>query len=277
MSVDLGGVELTLVSDLHREFKKDTKSLLASMQFDNLPKTKICVLAGDIGHPVLRKTSSGEYSCNPSFVHILKKFRERYPTVLFVSGNHEYYQAKSLGLKNQDALTKIDQVIQKACDKAKVIHLNCSTWIDPDSKIEFIGCTLWSLMSHRTFLQMNDKNVFSDVDELLTQHVRHVKWLSSVLEIKDLESKHPRVVITHYLPSFQMVHPKFALSTLNDGFCSKLDHLLTTKNAKAWLCGHTHEYIKKEIGGVQVVCNPLGYPGEKRDSEFLLNPVKILL
>jgi hypothetical protein len=98
-------------------------------------------LAGDIGHPILREIKeirddkvSSRYSINPSFLYLLKKFKERYPTTIFVPGNHEYYQAKEL--KVLDQIDTIDNVMRLACEEAKVIFLNCDQWMDPKTGIE---------------------------------------------------------------------------------------------------------------------------------------------
>lgn len=248
---------ITLVSDLHQEFHTSTEELLGTMKFERLPSTEICVLAGDIGYPLTRK--GRKLSIDKKFVSLLQQFKKRYWTVLFVPGNHEYYQAQELKINDIDT---IDQLMRQACQEIGVIFLNCNSWIDPLNKIEFIGCTLWSLISSKTWKQMNDSHVFKDMNSYISKHVDHVGWLTKTLEQK---TKYPRIIITHHLPSFEMVHPKFRYSDINDGFYSNMEHLLKKKDEykiSAWLCGHSHEKRSKIICGVPVHCNPLGYPGE---------------
>jgi len=269
-------LNVTLVSDLHREFYRHSTPLFDTLRMELLPQTRICVMAGDVGYPLLRRSEG--YSPDPSFIHILKEFKKRYPVVLFVPGNHEYYQAQEY----KASMDKIDQVMKRACEEAKVIFLNCNTWMDEETNCEFIGCTLWSLMSQQTWLKMNDSKVFSNVDSLNEKHISHVKWLTQTLTKTDSVGSMPtkRIVITHHLPSFQMVHPKFTMSTINDGFCSNLEYLLQDKSLNKismWLCGHTHEYVQKVIHNVVVVCNPLGYPKESRQTEFRREAISMQL
>jgi len=172
-------LNVTLVSDLHREFYRHSTPLFDTLRMELLPQTRICVMAGDVGYPLLRRSEG--YSPDPSFIHILKEFKKRYPVVLFVPGNHEYYQAQEY----KASMDKIDQVMKRACEEAKVIFLNCNTWMDEETNCEFIGCTLWSLMSQQTWLKMNDSKVFSNVDSLNEKHISHVKWLTQTLTKTD--------------------------------------------------------------------------------------------
>ena len=187
-------------------------------------------------------------------------------------GNHEYYQAKELKLLDQ--IDTIDNVMRLACEEAKVIFLNCDQWMDPKTGIEVVGCTLWSLVSGKTWSKMNDHQVFSSVDKCVEVHGNHALWLTKALQ---KPSEHPRIVITHHLPSFDLIPLKFALSEINDGFCSNLNHLFqkSQSNLQAWIFGHTHERVDKEINGIRMLCNPFGYPGEKRETNFSFESVII--
>ncbi len=265
--MDLPPIRITLLSDLHREFYSSSKKLFAAIPLSKLPDTDICVLAGDISHPLLikkhqpSKLEVKEPTVNPSFVALLRAFKLKYQTVLYVSGNHEYYQAKEMKITD---LAVIDKVIRAACEEVGIVFLNCNTWIDTVHQVEWVGCTLWSMISERTYQQMEDRNALS-FETYIRTHLAHVKWLTATLES---ESKYRRIVITHHLPSLRMVHPKYKFSTINDGFCSNLEHLFRPSTMIGWVCGHTHERMNTRIAGIKVVCNPLGYPGEKRETSF---------
>ena len=90
----IGSIQVTLISDLHRECYKKSKHLFKNINLDKLPKTEICILAGDIGCPLLKriKIDCG-FSVCPKWRHILKIFKSRYEHVLYIAGNHENYQA----------------------------------------------------------------------------------------------------------------------------------------------------------------------------------------
>jgi Icc-related predicted phosphoesterase len=81
-------------------------------------------------------------------------------------------------------------------------------------------------------------------------------------------SELPVIMITHHLPSYSLIDPKYMKSKgsigptgLNQYFASHLDDLIKSP-IKAWICGHTHTGFEKRINDVTVYCNPGGYPGE---------------
>jgi hypothetical protein len=71
------------------------------------------------------------------------------------------------------------------------------------------------------------------------------------------DSKEPVVVITHHLPSWQSVSPKYKGHPTNAAFASHLDHLVI--KTKVWMHGHTHSTQNYMIKDARVVCNPRGY------------------
>jgi Icc-related predicted phosphoesterase len=264
-------IKLYLVSDLHRECHASSKSLLAAIDFSKFPHSNICVLAGDIGYPLLERRGKGVDklpSVNPQFLHILKTFRAQFCNVLFVTGNHEYHQARDFKV----SVEQVDAVVQRACDEAKVIFLNCKSWVDVETKVEFLGCTLWSDMSEETWQRMEDSKAFRTNEECQKKHIEHVTWLAKTLASP---ARYPRIVVTHHLPSFKLVHAKYKDSPLNDGFCSDQEKLLKGHSICAWLCGHTHERITSAVCSVPIFSNPLGYPGEKRETSFSQDEVEI--
>jgi UDP-2,3-diacylglucosamine pyrophosphatase LpxH len=58
---------------------------------------------------------------------------------------------------------------------------------------------------------------------------------------------------------------------MNGGYASDLEHMMNP-NIKAWCHGHTHHSFDYEVNGTRVVCNPYGYPGERK----LIDPVVIV-
>ena len=159
--------------------------------------------------------------------------------------------------------------MKQECDKIGVVFLNCASWKHPKHpEIEFFGCTLWSLMSKRTWSQMNENKVFENHQNLLSLHLQHVQWLTESLKESKATQKYG---ITHYLPSFDLVHPRFASSTINDGFATNLNNILDNKNLnlKGWFYGHSHERVCKIIiGTLPSYNNPMGYPKEVRLTEI---------
>ena len=67
------------------------------------------------------------------------------------------------------------------------------------------------------------------------------------------------VVVSHHLPSYKLIHPKFLKCCFNSAFASEVPSDCTTQIV-AWVAGHTHEPC--ENGKFHV--NPIGYPGEAK-------------
>lgn len=138
-----------------------------------------------------------------------------------------------------------------------------------------IGATLWTDMNRGDGLAMiwapQFINDFSHIHGLTVPDV--VRFCES--DVKFL-SEHfspgfVKVIVTHHLPSFKSIHPKYLnpkrgeLELLsNFCFASHLDELVEKSGAKLWIHGHTHDPCDYYIGETRVVCNPCGYPFERR-------------
>lgn len=276
-------MNVILLSDLHREFRSSSKQLMQDMDFSKLPKdADICILAGDIGHPLLKKkrtvltdltntTEKGLSPC-PKWIYMLKTFKTLYKYVLYVPGNHEYYQAQELKTTPEE----IDLLMKRVCKENDVIFLNCDSWKHPDNQdMEFFGCTLWSNMKSTSWDKMNDSKAFATHSDFIQAYHKHFRWLEYSLTTST--SKH-KFVITHYLPSRRLVHPRFLNSNLNDAFATSCDHLFKKRhNIKAWFYGHTHEFNKQKLDEIPFYCNPLGYPSESRWTPFSTDTITITL
>jgi hypothetical protein len=67
------------------------------------------------------------------------------------------------------------------------------------------------------------------------------------------------VIITHFLPSWRSVHPKWAAAATNCFFVSDQEPLMVERKPALWLHGHTHDSADYQVGPTRVVCNPFGY------------------
>ena len=53
---------------------------------------------------------------------------------------------------------------------------------------------------------------------------------------------------------------------MNGGYASDMEDFIHRNNhIKLWVHGHTHSPSDYMVGDTRVVCNPLGYPGERRE------------
>ncbi len=84
------------------------------------------------------------------------------------------------------------------------------------------------------------------------------EWLQD--EIK--ASSTPCVVMTHFLPSTMSVSERYQGQLLNAYFVGEASDLLGPK-VPLWMHGHTHDKADYVQHGTRVVCNPVGYRGER--------------
>lgn len=67
------------------------------------------------------------------------------------------------------------------------------------------------------------------------------------------------VVITHHLPTLQVVAQHHKGSVLNSAFASEYGELIANSRIDAWIYGHSHTNIDTMIGGTRIICNHMGY------------------
>ncbi|MHB1954362.1 MAG: metallophosphoesterase [Sulfobacillus sp.] len=257
-----------MLSDLHLEFYPHVKNLWRLLE-SRLPKADVLVLAGDIGYPI---NARGKPSC--AYRELLQNFAVAFPQVVLVSGNHEYYRRCGLSL---DA---VDEVIAGICQSiGKHVHYLQQSVVEI-SGVRFLGCTGWTDPSASAFASMNDHLVFGNdgATSCARLHRMHYDWLrlSLLPEEKpssegDLRSELPiklrkttTIVVTHHLPTNDLVHPRFRHCD-NTGYASEQASFFG-QFVDYWLCGHTHEASRTFKSGIVCRTNPYGYPGEKRDT-----------
>jgi len=189
--------------------------------------------------------------------------------VIYVPGNHEYY-GHDIGLTNQ----------LKAAAPADIHILNNDTLVLEG--IRFLGCTLWTDFNlhgegDAWFARRRAKRLIEDFASIrnggrqftpeysVELHEASKAWL--VGELKS-EFNGPTVVVTHHLPASTSVAKRYANDSLNPAFASRLEDVIEKYRPKLWVHGHTHVPCDYELFDTRIICNPGGYPGENRRSDF---------
>ena len=93
-------------------------------------------------------------------------------------------------------------------------------------------------------------------------HLASRAWLEAQL---GRPAAGPRVVVTHHLPAWASVEPRFERSVTNAAFVSNLDALVG--EVDLWIHGHTHCSRRYGLGRARVICNPRGYPLRRAPDE----------
>jgi len=236
------------VSDLHLEFDEDHGKRYAQ----TLPVLgDVLVLAGDI-LPIRRP---------PHVREMLGWFCHRFPRVLYVPGNHEYYKtspAAAWALLTSCArdfpnLSLLDGAVAEI-DGARIV--GATLWFPPTPDEEEYRHLLvdFSII----------ENFFPWVHEA---HARNVAFLERNIRPGD-------VVVTHFAPHPRSIAPQYEGSPLNRFFVAEdVVPLVEGRGAQLWIHGHTHVSFDYRVGRTRVVCNARGYPGEQGTS---INPELII-
>ena len=235
-------MKIQLLSDLHLEHSHRHPPFI-------LPATDadVVVLAGDI--------DNGSRAIDWA--------EETFPnqTVLYVPGNHEYYDAD---------LQAAAATLKTRAQRSANVRL-----LDNDERtidgVRFLGSTLWTDFALLGRQQMDrviaeslkyvvDFRKIRMGDDFLTPqqtadlHRDAVAFLEARLE-RSFAGK--TVVITHHAPHPNSVHPRWAGSLVNAAFVSDLTRLMG--KSTLWFHGHTHDSFDFRVNGTRVVANPMGY------------------
>lgn len=241
--------KLQYISDIHLEYRNDNVRI---PQYG-----KHLALLGDIGNP---------YKDN--YFNFLKYVSQKWETVLLLSGNHEYWNEKY-------DYDRIDNKISELTEYFGNVHYLNNTSYQLEN-YNVLGTTLWSHIMKQPDTIMGDDLNIRDNGELITithlnkLHETAVDWLTNEIN----KSEKPIIVLTHHLPSYQMIHQNFygnKYEKYHDRFASHLDYLIR-KPVKYWLCGHSHIVLEKEINGIICGINAYGYPRHsniKKDDEII--------
>lgn len=68
-----------------------------------------------------------------------------------------------------------------------------------------------------------------------------------------------KIVVTHHVPSFRMLCPKFKDSKANGAFTVELEEFIESSGIDYWIYGHSHYNVDVRIGNTQCISNQLGY------------------
>lgn len=266
-------MRLYIASDLHLEFGQPW--MPRDIDYD------VLVLAGDI-----HKSTKG--------FQLFKGWMDR--PVIYVSGNHEFY-----GQVMSDVITDFRRLARKpefsntyflerdAAVIGDVRFLGTTLWTDfrlfgdevRDQAMAVTEAALndFRLISTAPRRGSNDRaaqtvalasaeieglprpNVSRPLTAAYTVKLfeKSLVWLESELA-KPFPGK--TVVVTHHLPAWGSVAPRFQQDLVSAGFASDLSDLILRHQPSLWIHGHTHDAFDYWLGNTRVICNPRGYPRE---------------
>ena len=238
---------VTYLSDIHLEFEPFVSDLNGG---------DILCLAGDIGYPE-----------SEQYFKFLANVASKFKFVFVVAGNHEYYQTSSHPNKT---IQTTNETIARLCKHFCNVHFLSESSINiSEFNLNVLGTTLWTggETNREEMFQYNDFQKIHNMAQKGTMQRQHEK---SILFLKDELQKHKHdgskvIVLTHHLPSFQLIAPQYKNYGLNHLFATNLDDLFREYTIHHWICGHSHCPVQKTIQNTKVWMNPVGYPEENKN------------
>lgn len=235
-------MKLYIYSDIHLEFE-DNFTLPDHESYDMM------ILAGDIAPFVSVDLLSALFS----------KWKG---IILYVAGNHEYYNCHSIEKAHNDF-----RFLERKYPHVKLLR-------DQEisiSGINFFGGTMWTDFKNSDPISMlyaqkhmsDFKFIMSDIDCILTPQDTinfHNVFVKKLIKWFEKNLIGPRIVITHHAP-VKNKNTKYLNSNFDGAFCSlDMISIIEKYQPEVWIYGHTHECDYQTIGKTVIVSNQRGYP-----------------
>lgn len=245
-------MKIQYASDLHLEFKENA-SYIKHNPLEVVGD--ILILAGDIGY-----LGDQNYSRHPFWDWASENFEQ----VIVAMGNHEFYKFFDISTLN---------------DGYKLhIRYNVAAYYNaviPIGDTDIIVSTLWSSIPLKEAAYT--EHVISDFHrimfkgEMLTfadfnrEHRRCLDFIKSA--VSESKAAH-KIVVSHHVPSFKMLCPKFKDSKTNGAFTVELEDFIKTSGIDYWIYGHSHYNVDVLIGNTLCLSNQLGYVFNNENNTF---------
>lgn len=245
-------MKIQFASDLHLEFWENSRWLK-----DNplIPVGDILILAGDIGY-----LDHEIYSKHPFWNWCAENYNE----TIVVPGNHELYKSYDINDLSEGWELKVRNNVR--CVYNKRLHLG---------GIDLICSTLWAEIplsdayftekAVTDFRRIRDGEKFLSWKRFNEEHRKCVDFISKSITGSQAKTK---IVVTHHVPSFQLMAEEFRGSMINGAFTSNLDKMIENLPIDYWIYGHSHRIIESKIGSTIMLTNQLGYVFANEHKDF---------
>lgn len=239
-----------IISDIHLEFRyyslKNHVNKCNRNGIDEKEEINL-ILAGDIGYP--------EQKVFEDFVESTVKL---YDHIFMVIGNHEYYKK---GMEETLFLLK------KVVNKYPTFHLlDNEMYLHND--VYIVGSTLWSYVDENDPGRKTPINDYYSIKDFTIERSNELHniskdFLKESLNIVKAQNK-KCIIITHHLPSYELIDKVYKGSPISSFFASNCDDLVKSGEGSIvlWAYGHTHIAGNHRVSNVELICNPKGYPSE---------------
>jgi Calcineurin-like phosphoesterase len=234
-----------------------------------MPSAPILVLAGDVAS-----------AWNPIYHACLIWCSYMWDRVILVAGNHEYHCDPSCPKTRPDT----DRHIQRLCSMHRNVHYlqNGAAFYLPGTKLVFLGTTLYSAIDPAIYDQIRKKSDYchSYTNQLVLAtpayftrlHRQQVQSLSNA--IRAVPRGYKAIVVSHYMPTEQLLEPEYRQEEWRSCYASPTDALIRPPVC-LWICGHSHRQVLYTTPkGIQMAMNARGYnkPHELERTQDVYSP-----
>lgn len=224
-----------LFSDLHLEFDDWRPS-------PPRHSSDVLILAGDIAQLNSKQLN-----------YFLSWASDEHEYVLYVPGNHEYYEGHFPRDWDKFASFGITTLNNHRVEIEGQGYVGSTLWAKPKNALDIFALELG--MNDFRYIR-TDSGRFN-VQQMMEEHDKAVTFIRE-------NTKPGDIVITHHAPSFVSIDKKFYGSKINSGFATELSEIILDIKPKYWVHGHTHTNSDYMVGTTRVLSNPKGY-GKEND------------
>lgn len=255
-------MKFKLISDIHQDYLLATNQPFWFPEETTEDRNTVLLIAGDY-YCWNRERPATEKA-------IFKPLNERYHTVVYVPGNHEFY--------GSDINTCVDKIEYRLKQYENIIVLD-NAILDING-VNIIGSTLWGGLEGGDPISMiNCKKGIADFHEIYTntelklftpQDMYNLYLSNREFIEKALQEHSPErtILLTHHLPMAECIDFKFLRSRINGAFVGDISDLVLKYQPRYSLFGHTHDSVDLQVGNTRVVCSPRGYYPHEQNSRF---------
>jgi predicted phosphodiesterase len=267
-----------VASDLHINFDTGYDTLV-------LPGGDLLLLCGDVmeaGHIRLAQNVGRGQSTLDTYRRFCDTQLIKYDQVLYVFGNHEYYQ--------HDFSTARERIEPLLPSNVTILQ---NSYVKVEDYLIW-GATLWTdnnrgnpTVKYAIREAMSDYQVIKHEPAKLVDGVGGKYWTNKFTpddsEQEHLYSRarleefllaypsHKTIVMTHHAPHYESIASEYREHVhgyTNYAYYSDLTTImLDNPQLKLWCHGHVHTMNDYQIGSCRVVSNPRGYAGYEQQAE----------
>lgn len=250
-------MRIQILSDQHIDVGRNFGYVVNRM----VPRADVLVIAGDFcAHRPMREN------------FIRDRLLPKWKTIIMVPGNHDLWNCSF-----DDPFFGSAEKVFEHSNGNKCYYVN-NKIVEVDN-VCFICSTLWShIGAVNSFQIQRSLGDYAEIKGYTIEknneyHLINKAFLSESVSSLVNDSR-KKVIVTHHIPSFNLVSPRWKNQVLNEAFAADMDSfiMMYSDYISCWIHGHSHDFLDTYLGGIHFVRNPMGYPKERNgDMDLVIN------